>query len=198
MFDTSTVLQSLTRSRLFPSFPPASTRTPLSILDATVARFSSTSAVWIYDTPLSTEVLTQSLQETLDLYPQWSGHLRFAAQNHTKRYGRLELLYGQRQDPGLELIVSHSIFSLEGHLPREEDRAAGFWDADAGIPAGELIHPDTPLALHSMLREEPILPCAYAQITHFAKGGTAVAVKLAHPLGTSGLHLPVHTNQPSR
>lgn len=55
MVDKSTVVQSLTRSRLFPSSQPASTRTPLSILDATVARFSSTSAVWIYDTLLSTE-----------------------------------------------------------------------------------------------------------------------------------------------
>lgn len=70
-------------TRLFPSQPLGKeSSVSLSILDATVARFSPTSAIWVYDSVpdgIQTEDFVRHLQtcfvETLDSFPQWAGQL---------------------------------------------------------------------------------------------------------------------------
>jgi len=193
----------VSRTRLFPSTRRPRTRTPLSILDAKVARFSPTAAAWIYDESRSVDQLGQALQTVVDRYPAWTGQLRFAhahagglddaSRDHTRRYGRLELVHGSegeeegaQADPGVELIVAHSSVPLAGRLP---DRNAGVFDAADGVTPKELLDQDTPLTLSSSLADEgqPALPAVYVQVTTFEGGGTAVALKIAHALGLSPL-----------
>ena len=187
----------VSRTRFLPSFQQPRTRTPLSILDATVARFSPTAAAWIFDETRSVDLLGQALQTVVDRYPAWTGQLRFAhahadssetsvSHDHTRRYGRLELVYGGLEaedavstDPGVELIIAHSSVPLTGRLP--DLTAGGTFDAADGVTPEELLDKETPLALGSQLS----LPAVYAQVTTFEGGGTAIALKVAHPLGPS-------------
>ncbi|KAF8577884.1 hypothetical protein K439DRAFT_1654977 [Ramaria rubella] len=77
-----------------------STHTSLSILDAAVARFSPTAAIWMYDRSPPLETLISSLKTTLNSYQQWAGQLHWSKfmpeGGHTMRHGRLMLSYGSR------------------------------------------------------------------------------------------------------
>lgn len=191
------------RTRLLPLRKQPRTRVPLSILDATVVRFGPTAAAWVYEETRSVDRLRQALQTVVDRYPAWTGQLRFShgegdsRHDHTRRHGRLELVYGcddtgegaASPDPGIELIIAHSSVPLVGRLP---DRVAGVFDAVDGVAPDELIDKATPLAPGSMEADEQsvkplVLPAVYIQVTTFEGGGIAIAIKIAHPLGASRL-----------
>ncbi|KII91091.1 hypothetical protein PLICRDRAFT_158656 [Plicaturopsis crispa FD-325 SS-3] len=188
------------RARLFPSPPSCIAHTtPLSIVDATVSRFTPTSAVWFYDSlaesptqdgVLTPGQLTRALETTLHAYPQWAGQLHWATapydaqqakRDHTTRFGRLAITYGGESDPGVELVVAHSPRILSALVPTAGERmAAGIWDASR-LPLSELLPTTPPLALHN-LSDYTGLPCMIVQLTTLDCGGIAIAVALAHPL----------------
>lgn len=169
------------------------------MLDATVARFAPTSALWLFDPPaepraraaLSTDQLTLSLRKTLDAYPQLAGQLRRApfkaddSGDHTQRHGRLRLTYGSADDPGVELVVARfpgAVAQLAPSATERASRAGGWWDAGQ-LPSAELLCPDVPLALHDMSSADWAgLPCMLVQLTIFDCGGLAIGLRFPHAL----------------
>lgn len=168
-------------------------RTPLSILDATVARFTPTSAVWMFDglpKGVTEAVFLQTLQDSftgaLDAVPQWAGQLRWAdvrpGGDHTERFGRPVIDWGCDADPGAEWNIVRHPFRLDSVVPTSADRSAGpgIWKGD-GFPRDSLISP-TPLALHNLVDYEG-LPALTVQINLFAEdSGYAIGVKISHVL----------------
>ena len=195
--------------RLFPSRDRTSqenTSVPLSILDATCARFSDTGAVWLFDAPSSSTSVTSStgfeqnrivdrLQSsfvtTLNDFPQWAGQLHWApfrsSGDHTERFQRCMLTYGgnggDSDDPGVEWSVVRRDYTLNSILPPQpllaETKGVAWWDNDA-FPQGDLVS-SAKLALAN-LKDCEGLPCMIVQITLFACGGYSVGVRLAHPV----------------
>lgn len=170
------------RIRVFPEFPSNDPNcTPLSILDATVARFSPTAAIWMYNQSLPIENIVISLRRTLNAYPQWAGQLEWTEfdpkGDHTQRHGRLRLSFGTRADPGVECIIAHSTHRISDIVPAQ---ASDLWDAGV-FPGNDLLDTTISLALHNLVDFKG-LPCMIVQITKFGGGGFAIAVKLAHPL----------------
>ncbi|PCH38456.1 transferase protein [Wolfiporia cocos MD-104 SS10] len=182
------------QERILPEIRPEEIiNSPLSVADSSVVRFSTTAAVWFFDSSvderrrdaLSADYLRASLRRTLNWYCQWSGQLRWTVYapkgDHTHRVGRLRLTYGAPTDPGVEFVVASSARSLSAFLPSPSERLAesGVWNA-AQVPSAELL-PPTRLPLHDLI-EHIGLPAVGVQVTTFACGSTAVAVKMAHPL----------------
>jgi hypothetical protein len=168
-------------------------RAPLSIIDATAAEFSPCEAVILYNhDPHSPSLLTPdhlrlTLQKTLDAYPQWCGRLHRSpyqpdtiSQNHTLRYGRLFLTYGGSDDPGVLFLVAKADRPLAELVPNGQERAtsASTWNA-ADFPLAQLVS-QTPLSTKDL--NDPSLPSVIIQVTTFACGGIAIALKFAHPL----------------
>ncbi|KFZ11547.1 hypothetical protein V501_04719 [Pseudogymnoascus sp. VKM F-4519 (FW-2642)] len=173
--------------RLFPSSrltTPVST--PLSILDATVARFSSTGAVWLFCSPSQSHTnLQSSFVATLNDFPQWAGQLQWSPVRdgglHTERFGRPMVVYGCDSDPGVEWVVSKTEVILDSIVPSALERVAGnaTWIA-TDFPQNIFLS-DSKLALHNLV-EYAGLPGMSVQITEFSCGGYAIAVKMAHSL----------------
>lgn len=162
----------------------------LSVIDATVARFSPCAAVWLYDasetsrnTDLLFERLKQALRETLNEYPHFTGQLRWATDdNKGTQLGRPVVVYGAEEDPGVDFIVAAHNRSLSELVPSEEERKAEkrVWIA-SGFPQDELL-PSTELAFASNLGRFEGLSGASVQVTTFACGGFAVGIKITHCL----------------
>lgn len=175
------------RLRLFPSPRlTAPVSTPLSILDATVARFSATGAIWLFPNPSPSHAdLQSSFVATLNDFPQWAGQLQWSPIRdgglHTERFGRPMIAYGCDSDPGVEWVVSNTEGTLESIVPSALERAAGngTW-INTDFPQNIFLS-DTKLALHDLV-EYASLPGMSVQITQFACGSYAIAVKMAHPL----------------
>ncbi|KAK6826066.1 hypothetical protein PG987_013560 [Apiospora arundinis] len=193
--------------RLFPSpdrTPKEKTSVPLSILDATCARFSDTGAVWLFDAPSLSSVfaatpsdsdmqerivdrLRSSFITTLNDFPQWAGQLHWGpfrpGGNHTERFQRCMLTYGgngsDSVDPGVEWSVATRDYALNLIVPPAEKKGVTWWDNNT-FPQGDLVSP-AKLALAD-LKDYEGLPCMIAQITLFACGGYGVGVRLAHPV----------------
>lgn len=173
--------------RLFP-LPrlTAPVSTQLSILDATVARFSPTGAVWLFCGPSpSHAILQSSFVATLNDFPQWAGQLQWSPVRdgglHTERFGRPMIVYGCDSDPGVEWVISKTEKTLDSIVPSALERVAGnaTWIA-TGFPQTIFLS-DTKLALHDLV-DYAGLPGMSVQITEFACGGYVIAVKMAHPL----------------
>ncbi|KAK8009202.1 transferase family protein [Apiospora marii] len=185
--------------RLFPSQNHTRERisVPLSILDATCARFTDTGAVWLFDAPSAASPedllgdrvvhrLRASFVDTLNDFPQWAGQLHWApfrpgTGDHTQRFQRCMLTYGggggeENADPGVEWGVVRRDYTLDSIVP---PGGGVWWDNDA-FPQGDLVSP-AKLALAG-LKDEEGLPCMLVQITLFACGGYGVGVRLAHPV----------------
>lgn len=165
--------------------------TRLSIIDATVARFSPCAAVWLYDadeaardTDLLLAHLQQTLCETLDDYPHFAGQLRWATDaREPSKVGRPMVVYGaEDEDPGVEFTVAAYDCPLAELVPSEEDRQGDkqVWIA-SDFPQDELL-PKAELAFASRLDRFEGLPGASAQVTTFACGGFAVGIKITHCL----------------
>lgn len=177
------------------------TVTRLSIIDASVARFSTCAAVWLYnpaqashDSTLHNNRLRQALRETLDDYRHLAGQLRWATADdiqpddpNPRHVGRPVVSYGSpntntNTDPGVELVHAEYDRPLLGGdiVPGAEDRRNKTWVA-TGFPQDELL-PRCRLAFNSSLAEFEGLPGVAVQITRFACGGWAVGVMLSHCL----------------
>ena len=182
-------------SRVFPESrhtdSPNPQQVPLSILDSTVSGFSPTCATWIYESPkdrhvVSTQQLVLALRKTLNAYPHWAGQLKFmpcdANGNHTQRFGRLSILYGDRLDPGVEVVIAQRPETISSFVPTatEVEAGLGWWNATEA-PLPELIPTCSPLALHDLIHYEG-LPAMLVQLTTFGCGGLSISIKLAHPL----------------
>ena len=176
-------------SRVFPSYPrpAAPITTHLSILDATVARFTSTGAIWLFDPPKTANDallahLSASFILTLNDYPQWAGQLQWAP-SPPSLPGRPMLVHGSPDDPGVLWQVVSNPLRISDLVPEPSVRAAnathGIWDATS-FPQADLV-PSVQLAL-SNLKDFAGMPGMAVQITTFACSGFAVAVKMAHPL----------------
>ncbi|KAF4604237.1 hypothetical protein EYR40_001418 [Pleurotus pulmonarius] len=159
----------------------------LSILDATTSRFAATAAVWVYRSPISAPQLKTSLSMVLDAYPHWGGHLQevtaHSGSDHRCRYGRLFVVYGTQNDPGVEYTVATTSASSSSFIPEANWRSEGrFWNA-TDLPLPGLV-PTTPLAVQSGRSStiESCLPSMTIQVTSFTCGSVAVAARVAHPL----------------
>ncbi|MCJ1375678.1 hypothetical protein MMC20_006915 [Loxospora ochrophaea] len=192
-YSSSLKLHAKTTNRVFPeSFPTSARTVPLSIIDATVANFGASSAIWFYDAPRALTPATSashwqaSLEKTLNAYPQWCGQLHWSSfdprGNHTHRFGRLNIVYGTKSDPGVHLVVAKSPLILDSLLPDPSQRTSDlkFWEASQ-LPAKEFFPSKPPLAMHNMV-DYISLPSLIIHVTTFACGGTTIAIKLAHPL----------------
>lgn len=191
------------RQRVFPATAAPTgqaTVTRLSIIDASVTRFSACAAVWLYnptqtshDSTLHNNRLRQALCETLDDYRHFAGQLRWATKDDIKpgdpnprHVGRPLVSYGgsPNTDPGVELVHAEYDRPLLGGdvVPTAEDRrtAQKTWVA-TDFPQDELL-PRCRLAFTSSLAEFEGLPGVAVQITRFACGGWAVGVMMSHCL----------------
>ncbi|KAI0411387.1 transferase [Xylaria grammica] len=182
--------------RVFPSDRPQKvTVTRLSILDASVARFSPCGAIWFYDKtdgvnandPAVFERLESALSETLNDYPHFAGQLEWATKKHVEgtnnpRYvGRPIATYGSSDDPGMELTIVEDDRELKTIVPSMSERSTSkrVWDA-SGLRQSDFL-PGTKLAF-SHLAEYIGLPAAAAQLTVFKCGGFAVSLNITHCL----------------
>jgi hypothetical protein len=183
-------------TRLFPAQQPTPSTAPLSILDATVARFAPTGGIWIFQNPLNSDQqilidkLRSSFRDTLSKFPQWAGQLQWAPVNpdgnHSERFNRPLVKYGTDADPGVEWTVIEHPLRADEITPTAEERASlttgsrlGAWKGD-DFNQNLFISPN-PLALAN-LRDYIGLPGMQVQITFLACGGYAIGVKLAHCL----------------
>lgn len=184
----------LSNTRLFPSHrSPKEISRPLSILDATVARFSPTGAIWLFDNAPAgvnsldfPERLRSSFVDTLNDFPHWAGQLRWGPVRqgglHHERFNRPIILYGADGDPGVEWrVVRYPSTSAESLAPGPSERAfeSGVWIGDEFRQG--LFLSDTPLPLHD-LREFDCLPAMQVQISMFSDGGYGIGIKMAHCL----------------
>ncbi|KAI0100514.1 transferase [Nemania sp. FL0031] len=182
--------------RIFAATRPRNvTTTRLSILDATVARFSPCGAIWFYDTvkgldandPVVFNRLESALSETLDDYPHYVGQLEWATKKHFEgavnpRYvGRPIVAYGSADDPGVELVLAEDSRELSAVVPSVAERSTSkrIWDASSLRQSDYL--PSTTLAF-SNLAEYVGRPGVAVQLTAFKCGGFAVSLKITHCL----------------
>ncbi|KAI1380481.1 transferase family protein [Hypoxylon crocopeplum] len=182
--------------RIFPADTAKQpTTTKLSILDASVVRFASCSAIWLYDRaegadahdPVVFERMEEALRHTLDGYPHYSGQLRYASKQlvegdvNPRHVGRPVVVYGTAEDPGLELVVAEDGRELSAIVPSQQERSTvkKVWIA-TDFPQNEFLA-NTKLAF-STLADFEGLPGVAIQLTAFKCGGFAVSVKLAHCL----------------
>ncbi|KZP23299.1 hypothetical protein FIBSPDRAFT_786159 [Athelia psychrophila] len=176
------------------SAPPHAATVNLSILDASVGLYSATTGIWLYSFPHPplqdrNKALTESLIAALAFYPQWAGQLHLTKYNptgdHTTRYGRIAVTYGTRSDPGVAVHLATSPRTISSLIPDNEAKQAGHWNAQPSaleelLPGRKAGEPGR-LALWNM-QESDMLPCVLVQLTAFACGGVAIAIRIAHPL----------------
>ncbi|KAL4926879.1 transferase family protein [Aspergillus undulatus] len=186
--------------RVYPSRREAtSVSAPLSILDATVARFSATGAIWLFDNPAEQKGSSFSIGEkdlldrlqssfvtTLNDFPHWAGQVHWApvrpGGSHTERFNRPMVTYGTATDPGVEWgVVRHRLLSVKALAPSAEERASssGVWRGDQ-FDQKPLLS-ETLLPLHN-LRDCDGLPAMQVQINLFSDGGYGIGIKMAHVL----------------
>ncbi|KAL4870568.1 hypothetical protein BDV12DRAFT_165830 [Aspergillus spectabilis] len=186
-------LLKMEKTRVYPSRRLSTTiSTPLSILDATVARFAPTGAIWLYDNPADSyderELLNNlkiSLEITLNDFPQWAGQLHWTpvrpGGSHTERFNRPLVTYGTDSDPGIEWrVIRHESLSVKSLAPSADERAGfGVWIGDQFDQS--LLISNTLLPLHN-LRDCEGLPAMQVQINLFSDGGYGIGIKMAHVL----------------
>lgn len=178
----------------------------LSLLDATTANFSFTSALWLLERPAGgpgdgfswLSHLRSTLRAALDFYPWWCGRLKSVTSldgtvedevacyppRHARRYGRVYAHYGVLDhDPGVEFIAATSSATLDDVYQTARPQETPLWD-QTGLPLNSF-GPSTNIA-SALEANEPVAgtsrPLLAVQVTKLACGGVALAVKGAHPL----------------
>lgn len=198
-------------NRIFSAKPTSERLVALSLLDATTANFSFTSALWLLEQPRGGVIgedgqssvsrhLCDSFIVTLDSYPWWCGQLKSVTSidgtvedeaaaawhfpRHARRYGRIYAHYGiPCRDPGVEFIVARSSACLDDLCRATRPQENPVWNQD-GLPLNQF-GPTTKIASALETNEPAVdarLPLMAIQVTELACGGIAVAVKGAHPL----------------
>ncbi|UQC90159.1 transferase [Colletotrichum lupini] len=176
-----------------PSTGPAVSK--LSILDSTVARFTPTAAIWLYDKPETSQLsrteffgnLSHSLSQTLNDYPHFAGQLQWATPEQVKddaasrHLGRLVVAYGSTEDPGVELSIATHDSKLSDIVPSRAERATNLkeWNA-SNFQQSEFL-PKTKIALMSLNAIDG-LPAMAVQLTSFKCGGFGISAMVSHPL----------------
>eukprot|EP01087_Luapelamoeba_hula_P025261 TRINITY_DN9942_c0_g1_i1.p1 TRINITY_DN9942_c0_g1~~TRINITY_DN9942_c0_g1_i1.p1 ORF type:complete len:616 (-),score=70.55 TRINITY_DN9942_c0_g1_i1:26-1873(-) len=123
-------------------------------------------------------------------------------QTYTQRHGHCHLTFhnSAHHDPGVEFIIAESDVRLESFAPslaqrisretpftgtdnNDQSGVAGVWNATE-MPSDASVAPDSEIALQNSLDNghSHTLPSMVVQVTTFACGGVAIAVKLPHPL----------------
>lgn len=180
---------------------------PLSLLDATTAKFGLTSAIWLLERPAVSpqsddlaDHLRTALSVALDAYPQWCGFLKSilcidneqipleAAEfpPHAKRYGRVYVHYGTGNDPGIEFVESTSTATVEDLYSTTSAKRRPIWNRRDGNETLAQFAPPTNI-VHALEPNEKDLnglhkPIMAVQLTRLACGGLVLAAKIAHPL----------------
>lgn len=195
------------KSRLSPQQPASrECAVPLSLLDATTAKFALTSAIWLLERPTNplasadlANLLRTALSTTLNTYPQWCGFLKsilsingdnpppettsFPA--HAKRYGRVFVHYGTSADPGVEFIEATSTTTVESLYSDHSAKRRPIWNRREEETLTQFVpSTDVVLALESNEVDTNSLykPTMAIQWTELACGGYVLAAKIAHPL----------------
>lgn len=190
----------ISSQRVFPATRTLSeqaTVTKLSIVDATVARFTPCAAVWLYerseilhDSNLLFENLGLSLRQTLDSFPHFAGQLRWATKDDKFSHGdanphylgRPVVSYGTADDPGVEFVLAEYDRDLNNVAPSTEERKTTrkVWVA-TDFPQDDLL-PGCDLAFGPSLAHFEGLPGVAVQITTYRCGGFSVGVSITHCL----------------
>ncbi|KAK2015886.1 transferase [Colletotrichum eremochloae] len=182
--------------RVFPQRRSDSlTTSRLSVIDATVARFTPTAAIWLYDKPKTENIspqdrsnsISHALSQTLVDYPHFAGQIQWATKDLVKddivprHLGRPVVVHGTSDDPGVELVVVNYDMDLDCVVPSRDERAAHLkqWNA-SGFPQSDFL-PPTKIALMS-LNAIKGLPAMAVQLTAFRCGGFGISAKISHPL----------------
>jgi hypothetical protein len=180
---------------------------PLSLLDATTAKFGLTSALWLLERPTVSlasadlvDTLRTALRIALNDYPQWCGHLKavlsieddalppevatFPA--HAKRYGRVYVHHGTGRYPGVEFIEARSSTTVDDLYIAESTERRPVWNRKKGDSTLAQFVPSTDIAQALEPNEKDstgLYKTAMAvQVTGLACGGLVLAAKIAHPL----------------
>lgn len=176
---------------------------PLSLLDATTAKFGLTSAIWLLERPTvsftSTNItnhLRTTLSLTLDAYPQWCGYLRSVLsinQNglpldtahfpqHARRYGRVYVQYGTSTDPGVEFIEATSTATVDDLYDANYARMRPVWNRRGDEMTLAHFVPSTNVVLALEPNEKDMdglyKPIMAVQCTELACGGGLFLTKL--------------------
>lgn len=187
----------LSSRRVLPATPTTGPVTaPLSIADATTARFSICGAIWFYeasppthDTTALVTRLEQGLSQTLDDYRHFAGQLRWSRPEDAsilpgpQTLGRPLITYNTPTDPGVEFTHASEARPLDNLVPGSEERIheKKVWFV-TDFKQDELL-PSCPLAFHPDAEVFDGLPGVSAQVTTFACGGWAVGIRMTHCLG---------------
>jgi hypothetical protein len=179
---------------------------PLSLLDATTAKFGLTNAIWLLERPttsLKTADLAGYLQTALSValnaYPQWCGFLKSvlsledhdlpsevgAFPVHAKRYGRVYVHYGTGTDPGVEFVEATSAATVDDLYSTTSTKRRPIWNRQNAdqtlaqfVPPTNIVHALEPNEKdpHDLYR-----PIMAVQLTQLVCGGLVLASKIAHP-----------------
>ena len=182
-------VHTLSSTRIYPeprySIP---TKIPLSITDSAAAAYPSAQCIWYYDAGtnprlLSTDCLTLSLKRTLSAYPQFTGQLEWIpfkeGGQHTERFGRIQISFGDAGDCGLNLVIAHCKGTID-HIVPDFTRRGRCFDAER-VSAASFSATKLQLALCG--GPETIgLPGMIVKLTRFDCGGLAIAIRVVHVL----------------
>jgi hypothetical protein len=178
---------------------------PLSLLDATTAKFGLTNAVWLLERPTVqsadlSDHLRTALRVTLDAYPQWCGFLKsvLCIENHqlpseaavfpihAKRYGRVYVHYGTGSDPGVEFVDATSTATVDRLYSTTSAKRRPIWNRRSDdetlaqfVPPTDIVHALEPNEKDANGLHKSIMAI---QLTRLACGGLVIAAKIAHPL----------------
>ncbi|KAL0944827.1 transferase family protein [Colletotrichum truncatum] len=182
--------------RIFPKTPALeATVSKLSIIDATVARFTPTAAIWLYDKSEAVQlphaelfkILELALSETLDSYRHFAGQIQWATEDIVKNHvvprhvGRPVVAHGAESDPGVELLIVDYDVNLHDVVPSRADRTNSLKEWNATDFRQSDFLPDTKIALSSLSAVQG-LPSMAVQLTAFKCGGIGVSAMISHPL----------------
>lgn len=190
--------------RLLPNKPISEQITALSLLDAVSVDFIAPCATWLFERPAPTDLdhfdrshhFRTSLRITLEAYPQWCGRLKLVTEvdsvsaidpdhelpPHARRLGRVHLIHGSSQDPGVEYIVAESTATLDDLCPTPQAQSPTVWDR-SNVSFASFV-PSTPVKKPHVDADDggAFRPHVAIQLTSLACGGFVLAVKTAHPL----------------
>ena len=196
------------KSRLLPQQPVnCEYSVPLSLLDATTAKFALSSAIWLLERPTislaSADLanhLRTALSTTLNAYPQWCGHLKAILSiddnnlppettsfpTHAKRYGRVYVHYGTSTDPGVEFVEATSMTTVDSLYNANSTKRRPIWNRRRAeenlaqfVPSTNVVLALEPNEKDTNGLQKPIMA---VQFTEIACGGVVLAAKIAHPL----------------
>ncbi|GFZ48339.1 hypothetical protein JCM24511_06087 [Saitozyma sp. JCM 24511] len=187
----------VSRSRVFPAVRSPPSSSALSIIDSSVSNYTTCGALFGFPAPTSPfagiyspDVLTRSLELVLTRYPQLCGTLRLveydptlARNDHTKRFGRVELLWGGEHHRGLDLVFATRSGAVSSILPRQAGTGPGTGTGVYDVSSADrdlFVSPDAIVRLRGPDEGRGAIG---VKVTTFSEGGISIAVGMHHTLG---------------